>query len=137
MAKTDLEKAIAQASESFALKVVEAVKGATLQELIALQGDGAPQKPGPKPRKKPGPKPRKKPGPKPRKKPGPKPKSALEKVVKKAAAKKKRVVKNYPKCAFPRCNKNRFVRGKGFCGDHWRKWKAGKIKAASTYKKKK
>jgi len=46
------------------------------------------------------------------------------------------VVKNYPKCAYPKCNKNRFPRGKSFCGEHWRQWKASKIKAASTYKKK-
>ncbi len=121
MAKTELEKAIVEATSAFALEIINAVQSSTLSDLIALQGGHVRKKPGPKP------------GSKRRKKPGPKP------GAKKAATqpvKKKRVVKNYPKCAFPRCNNNRFVRGKGYCGDHWRKWKAGKIKAASTYKKK-
>jgi len=132
--KASLEAAIAKAAGKFAMEIVEAVKGASLQEMIALQGgDGKKRrgrKPGPKPKAK------KKPGPKPKAKRGPgRPK---KKVVakKKVAVKKKRVVKNYPKCAYPRCNKNRFPRGKGFCGEHWKQWKAGKIKAASTYKKK-
>lgn len=140
MPKSNLEKAIETAAGSFALQIVEAVKGATLEELLALQGaPAAPQtrkKPGPKPkaRKKPGPKPkaRKKPGPKPKRKPGRPPKA--EKAAA-APLKKKRVVKNYPKCAYPRCNKNRFVRGKGFCGEHWRLFEAGKIESAEFYKK--
>lgn len=32
---------------------------------------------------------------------------------------------NYPKCAFPGCKKNRFSRGGGYCGEHWRMQKAG------------
>jgi hypothetical protein len=159
MKKTQLETAIEQAAATFALEIVNAVKGSTLQELIALQGgeDAAPparKKPGPKPgrkktgpkpgRKKTGPKPgRKKTGPKPgRKKPGPKPgrkkvavKAVPKAVRKPALASKKRVVRNYPKCAYPGCENNRFVRGKGFCGEHWRLWKAGKIKSAEKYKK--
>ena len=138
--KTSLENAIAKAAQSFAMEIVEAVKGASLQELIALQGD-KPKRRG----RKPGPKPKAKAKAKPKKKPG-RPKKAAakrgpgrpkKKVVAKKAVKKKRVVKNYPKCAYPRCNKNRFPRGKGFCGDHWRQWKSGKIKDATTYKKKK
>jgi hypothetical protein len=131
--KTSLENAIAKAAGEFAMQIVEAVKDASLQELMALQ-EGKPKRRG----RKPGPKPkaRKKPGPKPKAKRGPgRPK---KKVVakKKVAPKKKRVVRNYPKCAFPSCKKNRFPRGKGFCGEHWRKWKDGKIKDASAYKKK-
>jgi hypothetical protein len=112
MAKTNLEQAINSAAGKFALEIVEAVKGATLEELIALQSGT--------PRKKPGPKP----GAKKRGRP-----------PKKVAVKKKRVVKNYPKCAYPSCNKNRFVRGKGFCGDHYKKFTEGKIKSAEEYKK--
>jgi hypothetical protein len=110
MARKTLEKAIASAAKDFALQIIDAVKGATLQELIALQ-EGKPVRRGRKPGR-------------------PAKKKAAKKTVK-----KKRVVKNYPKCAYPKCNKNRFPRGKGFCGNHWRQWKAGKIKAASTYKK--
>ena len=114
MAKSNLEKAIEQAVEGFALEIVQAIKASTLQELVALQGD-APKKVG--------------------KKPGRKPKEATAKAAAKPA-KKKRVVKNYPKCAYPKCNRNRFVRGKGFCGVHWKEWLAGKIKDADHYKKK-
>ena len=134
MAKTKLEKAIGEAAGAFAMEIIEAVKGATLEELIALQGGGlatpAPQKRG----RKPGPKPGAKRGSPPgrpanvKAKPGPKPKAA------KAAVKKKRGATNFPKCAYPGCGKNRFARGKGFCGDHWRQWLGGKIKAAETYK---
>ena len=122
MAKLDLEKAISEAAGEFALNIIQAVKGATLQELIALQAGGNPSaaailasetavKRGP---------------------------GRPKKVVVadgEAPAKKKRVVKNYPKCAYPGCTKNRFVRGKGFCGDHWRMWLAGKIKSADAYQK--
>ena len=130
MSRTNLENAIQQAANDFALKIIDAVKGATLQELIALQSREVPKKLGRKPGSRPGPKPGRKSGPKTvRKK---KVQAATKKV---AAANKKRVVRNYPKCAYPGCENNRFVRGKGFCGEHWREWKAGKIKAASKYKK--
>ncbi|MCP4680030.1 MAG: hypothetical protein GY854_31975 [Deltaproteobacteria bacterium] len=141
MAKSNLEVSIEKAAADFAMVVVGAVKSATLQELIALQAGGSVKakpgrkpgrKPGPKPGRKPGRKPGPKPGRKPGRKPGPKPKA--QKIVE-APKKKKRVVKNYPKCAYPRCTNNRFPRGKGFCGDHWRQFVAGKIKAADTFKK--
>ena len=131
MANKSLEQAVSEAAQAFALEVVEAVKGASLQELMALQG--APKRLGRKPGPKPGTKRKKKPGPKPGAKRGPgRPK---KKVAVKKVATKKRIVKNYPKCAYPGCGKNRFPRGKGFCGDHWRQWKDGKIKAASAYAK--
>ena len=131
MAKSNLEKAVSEAAAKFALEIVEAVKGATLQELIALQGEVKPKRRG----RKPGPKPKKKPGPKPGKKKTAQ-KATKKAVAVKAPAKKKRVVKNYPKCAYPKCNKNRFPRGKGFCGEHWKLFEAGKIKSAEHYKKK-
>lgn len=133
MAKSTLENAINEAATKFAAEIVEAVKASSLQELIALQKAETPKRRG----RKPGPKPKatekKKPGrPKKveKKKPGRPPKKVEVK-----ATKKKRVVKNYPKCAFPGCDKNRFPRGKGFCGDHYKEFQAGKIKAAEEYKK--
>jgi hypothetical protein len=138
MPKSNLENSIQQAAGEFALKIVEAVRSATLQELIKMQSESQPKKPGRKPSRKPGPKPtarKAKPGPKPKTrkaKPGPKPKAkAAKKIVK-----KKRVMKNYPKCAYPRCKNNRFPRGKGFCGKHWKMFQAGKIKSAAEYQKK-
>jgi hypothetical protein len=44
--------------------------------------------------------------------------------------------KEHPKCSFPGCNKSRFVRGQGYCGKHWKQFKAGKIKSAGEYEKK-
>ena len=135
MPKTDLEKSIEKAANAFALEIVEAVKKATLQELIDLQGA---EKTTAKPGRKPGPKPRKrvgrKPGPKPGKKTGakPGPKPGIKKKIVRLTKKTRR---NYPKCAFPGCRKNRFPRGEGFCGEHWRMWKAKKIKDAASYKK--
>jgi hypothetical protein len=83
--KKALEKVIADEAQKFALQIVKAVKGASLQELIDLRGAKPKRrgrKPGPKlkARKNPGPKPKhrgRKPGPKPKakKKPGPKPKT--------------------------------------------------------------
>ncbi|MCP4606946.1 MAG: hypothetical protein GY847_41620 [Proteobacteria bacterium] len=113
MPKSNLKNSVEQAAESFALQIITAIRSATLKELVELQEDGKPKKPG--------------------RKRGPKPK-VVEQVVEKPA-RKKRVVKNYPKCAYTGCDNNRFVRGKGFCGDHWKMWLAGKIKAAEEYKK--
>ena len=131
--KNNLEVAIQNAAKDFALQIVEAVKSATLEELIALQADPKPTtaKRGPgRPPKKRGPgRPPKKRG------PGRPPKAAPKSTTTTDPA-KKRVVKNYPKCAYPSCKKNRFPRGKGFCGDHWRLFQEGKIKAATSYKKK-
>lgn len=75
MPKSKLETNIQKAASDFALTIVEAVKGSTLDELMALQGKTPTRrgrKPGPKPkaRKKPG----RKPGSPKKAKPGPKPK---------------------------------------------------------------
>lgn len=120
MAKTGLEKQIEAAAGEFALQIVEAIKNATLQELIALQEGTLSGVQGKKRGRKPGSTVKVKP----------------EIGEKKIDRRKNRIVKNYPKCAYPGCNNNRFPRGKGFCGEHWRQWKAGKIKAASAYAKK-
>lgn len=112
-----LEKQIEEAAAVFALQIIEAVKQATLQELMALQEEGGTT------------------GKRRGRKPGPKPKiAAIE--TKKVDGRKNRVVKNYPKCAYPKCNNNRFPRGQGFCGEHWRQWQEGKIKSAAEYAKK-
>ena len=119
MAKSGLEKQIEDAAAAFALQIVEAIKQATLQELIALQEGNLSQT-----------------GRKRGRKAGGTSKVKTESTEKKVDGRKNRIVKNYPKCAYPGCNNNRFPRGKGFCGEHWRQWKAGKIKAASAYAKK-
>ena len=136
MSKSNLETAVAQAAAVFAAQIIDAVRGATLQELMALQGEGVKKHRGRKPGSK------NKPvaaapvankrGPKAGKKTKPVPKTAKAEAKPKA---KKRVMKNYPKCAYPKCAKNRFPKGEGFCGEHWRSFKAGKIGAAATYKK--
>lgn len=40
--------------------------------------------------------------------------------------------KKHPKCAFPGCTRNRFVRGRGYCGKHWKRWKRGELPDAQT-----
>jgi hypothetical protein len=118
MSKNRLEETIAKAANRFALEILGAVKASSLQELMALSKGGAPavEKKAKRGRK-------------------PKAVKAVKagkaaKAAKATKPRKKRVVKNYPKCAFPGCDKNRFPRGKGYCGDHWRQWKEGKIPAA-------
>jgi len=164
---TSLDKAIQNAAEAFAMQVIDAVKGSSLEELLALSGDTAPKrrgrKPGPKPgakkrgrkpgrppktakrkpgrppktakrkpgrppktaRKKPGPKP--KAGKKPGRKPGRPPKTAQRKITitKRVELKKKKI--NYPKCAHPGCKNNRWARGQGYCGEHFKMFQAGEI----------
>jgi hypothetical protein len=119
MEKSNLEQAIQTAAADFALVVIDAIKAATLQELMALHPAGtaaaAPAKRGPgRPKGK---------------------KNAAKATTTAPPTKKKRVVLNYPKCAFPGCQNNRFPRGKGFCGDHWHAFEAGKIKSAAEYGK--
>lgn len=106
MPKTNLEKSISEAANAFALEIIEAVKNSTLQELIVLQGADEASRNFRKP-----------------------PKAASGA---KAVATRKR--RNYPKCAFPGCEKNIFTRGKGFCGEHFKQHMDGKIKAAAEYK---
>ncbi|MCP4599534.1 MAG: hypothetical protein GY847_03175 [Proteobacteria bacterium] len=68
MTKANLKNQIAEAASAFSLSIVEAVKAASLQELMELQTSGIAKKPA---RKKPGPKPSKPAA----KKPGRKPKA--------------------------------------------------------------
>ena len=129
---TQLASIIEKAANAFALSIIAAVKGATLQELLAMQGGAAPgRKRGRPPKAKPG----RKPG-RPAKvaarvtakKPDRKPaKRAAKKIAKKAtmtSANKKRSA-NYPKCSVPGCGKNRYAKGNGMCGAHFKASKAG------------
>lgn len=56
-------------------------------------------------------------------------KTAPTKTARKTVRKKRR---NYPKCAFPGCRNNRFPRGGGYCGKHWRANKAGELATAKV-----
>lgn len=37
-------------------------------------------------------------------------------------------------CVFPRCTKNKYPKGKGYCGFHWKKFEAGKIDDPAKYR---
>jgi hypothetical protein len=103
---SNLQSAIENAANAFARTVIAAVKGSTIQELLALRG-GAAAKPG--------------------RKPGRPPKATAKKTTKKAvktAANRKRSI-NYPKCSVPGCGKNRYAKGNGMCGEHFKASKAG------------
>ena len=103
---SNLQSAIERAADAFAREIIGAVKGATLQELLAMR-DVAVAAPGRKRGRPPKAKPGRKPG-----RPA------------KVAAKKKRKI-NFPKCSVPGCGKNRYARGNGMCGDHFKASKKG------------
>jgi hypothetical protein len=143
---SELKRTIENAASEFAMVIVNAIQGATFQEIAGLQGAVAPARRGRPPKaeaettpKKRGRKPGRKPGRPPKAKPGRKPgrpAKVAKKVSKKPGrpakakavatpAKKKRPV-NFPKCSFPGCGKNRYTRGNGMCGEHFRAQGAGK-----------
>ena len=116
-----LASVIEKAADTFAREIIAAVKGATLQELLAMQGVAVVA-----PAKKRGRPPKAKPG----RKAGRPAKTTAKKTVKKTAkkaikntvmapAKKKRAI-NFPKCSVPGCGKNRYARGNGMCGAHFK-----------------
>ena len=123
---SQLASVIEKAADAFAREIIVAVKAATLQELLAMQG-GTAHKRGRPPKAKPG----RKPGRPSKTKPGRKPgrpakatgaKATAKKLAKKAAkpaANKKRSI-NYPKCSVPGCGKNRYSKGNGMCGAHFK-----------------
>jgi hypothetical protein len=88
----NLQSAIENAARDLAHTILTAVKGASLQELLALQDGTAPKR-------------------------GRSAKAA--KKTAKVPAKKKRKI-NYPKCSVPGCGKNRYARGNGMCGTHFK-----------------
>ena len=111
-----LASIIEKAANAFALSIIDAVKGATLQELLAMQGAATPGRKRGRP-------------PKTAvtvtaKKAGRKPAKPAAKKVAKAATKKKAKI-NWPKCAVPGCGKNRYSRGNGMCGAHFKAAQAG------------
>ena len=147
---SQLASVIEKAADAFAREIIAAVKGSTLQELLAMRevAAAAPgRKRGRPPKVKPGrkagrpakatatknvkAKPGRKPGRPPKAKPGRKPgrpaKATSKKITKKAAktsANKKRSI-NYPKCSVPGCGKNRYSKGNGMCGAHFKAAQAG------------
>lgn len=134
MAKSTLEKTIKEAANTFALEIIEAVKNATLQELIAMQDSQVPKKPGRPQKAEPAASTSRTAKARSKKTTAKKP-GRPAKATRKAAAVKVAKKRNYPKCAYPGCEKNRFARGKGFCGEHWRMSLDGKIKSADHYNK--
>ena len=104
MQKTSLEQVVAEAAKVFALQVVKIVKGATLQELVNLN-DAAPMQT----------------------------RRGRKSADTPVARRKSKKQRKYPKCAFPGCENNRFVRGGGYCGEHWHQYKAGEIGPAEKY----
>ena len=129
---SQLASAIEKAADAFAKEIIAAVKAATLQELLAMQG-GVESAPTPKrgrpakveaPARRRGRPSKAKPG----RKPGRPAKVKDKKVAKKAPkvrARKKTKIK-WPKCKHRGCKRNAWARGKGFCGEHFKASKAGK-----------
>ena len=111
-----LASIIEKAADVFAREIIAAVKAASLQELLAMQGGAAPaRKRGRPPKAKPG------------RKPGRPPKATAKKATAKKTAKKaamtsanKKRSAHYPKCSVPGCGKNRYSKGNGMCGAHFK-----------------
>ncbi|MCK9463733.1 MAG: hypothetical protein M0R80_29285 [Proteobacteria bacterium] len=97
---SQLASTIEKAAHAFAQSILAAVKEASLQELLALQGElpkrGRPAKVA-KPLGR---------------KPGRPPKASAKKTAKKI---------KWPTCKRKGCTKNAWARGKGFCGEHAKK----------------
>jgi len=142
---SNLQATIEKAASAFARSIIAAVKGSTLRELLAIQGStegaAAPKRRGRPPKAKPGrkqgrppkvttkvkttvKKPTKRVSKKAAKKTAPKAGKKAAKTVAKTSANKKRSI-NYPKCSVPGCGKNRYAKGNGMCGEHFKASKAG------------
>ena len=133
---SQLASVIEKAANAFAREIIAAVKAATLQELLAMQGGVAPivagvKRRGRPPKAKSGRKPGRPPKAKPGRKPGRPAKATAAKTIKKiakkaakTAANKKRSI-NFPKCSVPGCGKNRYSKGNGMCGEHFKAAQAG------------
>ena len=104
-----LTQNIELAAQNFAKAIVDLITQASLQELLELQNVKTSRGPG-RPAK-----------------------VKAEEDIEAAKPRKKRKKHDYPKCAHPECNKNKWARGEGFCGEHYKAWKARKIKAAKHY----
>ena len=120
MTNNKLASAIKDAIADASLQIVAAVKNSTLDDLLALQGDSDASKQT-----------------KFQQTLLPFASSSPDVIVvrtRKPRVEKKRTHSNYPKCAYPGCGRNLFMRGKGFCGLHWKMWLAGEIEDAEHYK---
>ncbi len=129
MPSARLEHLIITSAAAFARHLINALRDATVQDMAELQLDPAPKRPEhfrrPVRTESPAL------GDPPTRQPTPRfARPASTEPVRKP--RKKRT--NYPKCAYPGCNNNRFPRGKGYCGEHWKKWKAGEIENAQEFK---
>jgi excisionase family DNA binding protein len=116
MPKTGLERAIEEAVTEFTEFIIEAVKDLPLEELSELRGEDLIERPDLVEDVQPEPEPHLEP------KAAPAPEYEQET--------KKKV---YPKCVYPGCTKNRFVRGRGYCGKHFRQWRKGKIEDPEVF----
>jgi len=112
---SNLQSAIEKAADAFAREIIDAVKAASLQELLGVREIAVEA-----PARRRGRPPKAATAKKPVKKVA---KKAAKKAIK-APAKKKRHI-NYPKCSVPGCKKNRYARGNGMCGDHFKASKKG------------
>ncbi|MDD5308623.1 MAG: hypothetical protein PHU25_14995 [Deltaproteobacteria bacterium] len=93
---TQLHAAIENAATAFSARIVALVQGATFGEISALHVGTTKAKTGRKPGR---------------------PKAAT--TAAKSEANKMRSL-NYPKCSVPGCGKNRYAKGNGMCGEHFR-----------------
>jgi len=102
MPKTGLERAIDVAVADFTELIVEAIRMMPLDELSRIRDEDLIVRPEPVEPDE--------------------PEAKADSMAETVAAKKV-----HPTCIYPGCEKNRFVRGRGFCGKHFRKWRKGKI----------
>jgi hypothetical protein len=130
---SNLQSSIEKAADAFAREIIDAVKAATLQELLGVREIAveAPARRRGRPPKAEAEAPKRR-GRPPKAAKAKKPvKKAIKKAIKKKAKKaikapaKKRRSFNYPKCSVPGCKKNRYARGNGMCGDHFKASKKG------------
>jgi hypothetical protein len=112
-AMPNLTAAIERAARDFALSIIGAVQGATLQELLALQAPASSPRRGRPPKAEPG-----------KAEPGGKPGRPPKATAKKATKRKVRKRIKWPKCKARSCTKNAWARGNGYCGAHAKAAKA-------------
>ncbi len=116
MANNELEIEIRQAVIEASQQIVAVIKNSTLQDLIALQAQGKSLA-------------------------GRSAKRTVsssnavpdETIAAEPEANNKKGKIPYPKCAYPGCDRNLFMRGKGFCGVHWKMWRSGQIEDSAHY----
>jgi hypothetical protein len=98
---SQLASIIEKAANAFAKEIIAAVKGASLKELLALEGGAVPAR-----------------------KRGRPPKAVVDSKAKPKARKRAKI--KWPKCKHRGCKRNAWERGNGFCGKHAKTAKAKK-----------